>query len=89
MKKARELEKILKGAANHRRIDVLRLLEREPELSMADIAAKLSTNGKTISEHILRLARAGLVMKRYAGREVRHALTARARSLLTFLRMLE
>ncbi len=89
MKKTRELERILKGAANHHRIDVLHLLERESELSMTDIAAKLSANGKTISEHILRLARAGLVMKRYTGREVRHALTARGRSLLTFLRMLE
>jgi len=85
----RQLERIVKGFANHRRIEILELLEKEPELSVSEIAFKLKINFKTASEHIRRLAIAGLVFKRYQGNNVRHALTDRARGILKFLRILE
>jgi len=44
---------------------------------------------KTGSEHIRRLAIAGLVMKRNAGSSVRHALTGDGKLILKFLRTLE
>lgn len=89
MKKPRQLERIVKGFANHRRIEIMLLLERQPELSVSEIAEILKINFKTASEHIRRLAIAGLVMKRNEGNSVRHALTVVAKSILKFLRTLE
>ena len=89
MLKPRELERIIKGASNHRRIQILELIKKQPELSVFEIADDLDINYKTASEHIRRLAIAGLVMKRSAGRDVRHALTDRGNIILTFLRTLE
>ena len=89
MENERHLERIMKGVANHRRIAILSLLEREPELSVEDISERFDVSMKTTSEHIRRLAIAGLVMKRYAGRWVRHKLTDRGRHILAFLRTLE
>jgi len=83
------LERIVKGYANHRRIEILDLLERCPELSVAEIAGELRINFKTASEHIRRLAIAGLLMKRYEGARVRHKLTDRGLFILKFLRTLE
>ena len=83
------LERIVKGFANHRRIEILELLKNQPELSVADISGRLRINFKTASEHIRRLAIAGLVLKRSDGANVRHKLTDRAKSILKFLRILE
>ncbi len=85
----RRLERIMKGVANHRRIQILDLLERQPELSLHEISEILNINLKTASEHVRRLSIAGLVMKRSAGTSVRHKLTSRGVSILKFLRTLE
>ena len=87
--KYRYLEKIVKGFSNHRRIQILELLNKEPELSVLDISEKLKVNFKTVSEHIRRLAIPGLVMKRSSGAYVRHRLTERGKNILKFLRTLE
>ncbi|MEP7162838.1 MAG: winged helix-turn-helix domain-containing protein [Candidatus Moraniibacteriota bacterium] len=65
------------------------LLARRPELSVIEVAEALEVNFKTISEHIRRLALAGIVMKRNQGSAVRHALTSRGSLILKFLRTLE
>lgn len=88
-KSYRQLERIVKGFANHRRIQILELLEKEPELSVAEIAEKLGINLKTASQHIRRMAIAGLVLKRSEGLNVRHKLTERGETILKFLRILE
>ena len=85
----RMLERIVRGFSNHRRIEMLELLYRHPELSVAEIADKLKINFKTASEHIRRLAIANLVMKRNEGNIVRHKLTSRGNTILKFLRILE
>lgn len=82
-------ERIVKGAANHRRLQILDLLQRKPELSVDEIATTLKINFKTASDHVRRLAIAGLVMKRHEGNFVRHKLTNRGVSILKFLRILE
>lgn len=79
----------MKGAANHRRLQILDLLRKKPELSVDEIADALKINFKTASEHIRRLAIAGLVMKRNEGNFVRHKLTLRGQTILKFLRILE
>lgn len=84
-----QLQGIVRGFANHRRIQMLTLLDDQPELSLLEVAAQLRINLKTASEHLRRLAVSGLVMKRAAGTAVRHKLTPRGGSVLKFLRTLE
>lgn len=86
--RSRRLERVVKGFANHRRIEILELLGRKPEMSVGEISIALEIELKTASEHLRRLAIAGLILKRQEGREVRHAVTARAKHILTFLRTL-
>ncbi len=83
------LERIVRGFSNHRRIEILALLQKEPEMSVIEIAESLKINMKTASEHVRRLAIAGLLLKRTAGNSVRHKLTHRGTSILKFLRTLE
>ena len=89
MLKTRHLERIVKGFANHRRIQIMDLISGSPELSLMDISAKLKLNIKTASEHIRRLAIAGLVLKRNRGVNVLHKLSPRGLVILKFLRKLE
>jgi len=84
-----DLERIIKGVANHRRVEILELLGKKPEMSVTEIADKLKLNFKTASEHIRRLAISGLLMKRSNGHNVRHKLTKRGELILKFLRILE
>ena len=87
--KYRNLERIERGFSNHRRIQILDLLEKYPELSVLEVSRELKVNFKTIAEHIRRLAIADLVAKRNDYRDVRHTLTPRGKVILTFLRTLE
>lgn len=85
----RNLERIIKGFANHNRIKILELLDREPELSVVDIAEKLKMGYENASDHIRKMATAGLVMKRNVGPSVCHKLTPRAHSILVFCKKLQ
>lgn len=89
MKSYRSLERIVRGYSNHRRIQILELLDNNPELSVIEVADKLKINFKTASEHIRRLAITGLVLKRSQGAAVRHKLSPLGVSILKFLRTLE
>ena len=86
--RSRRLERVVKGFANHRRIEILELLKKKPDMSVGEISIATEIELKTTSEHLRRLTIAGLILKRYEGRAVRHTLTPTARKALTFLRML-
>ena len=88
-KTSRELERIIKGFANHRRLQVLELLYKQPELSVHEISEKLKSEFKIISAHVNKMAIAGLVMKRHEGNIIRHKLTNRGKSILKFVRIIE
>ena len=85
MKTARQLERHLKGIANHRRIEILRLVHKSEGIALEDIADTLHCNIKTISEHARRLVQAGLVNKKYEGRIVAHSLSPYGRKVLKFI----
>src|SRR3989344_6080143 len=84
-----KLERIVKGFANHRRLQILELLKKEPELSVDKIAERLNMGYENTSDHIRKLAIAGLVMKRHSGTNVCHKLTPRAESILVFCKKLQ
>ena len=90
MKKTnKELERIVKGFANHRRLQILELLQKEPELSVQEISERVKSEFKNISAHINKMAIAGLVMKRNDLNMVRHKLTKRGKRILQFVRIVE
>lgn len=86
IKSPRKLERHFKGVANHRRIQILLLIWRHPEIIQEDIIAELKSNQKTISEHIRRLYHAGLIDKHYAGRSIQHRLTPYGRIFIDFIK---
>jgi DNA-binding transcriptional ArsR family regulator len=83
--RTKRLERIVKGFANHRRIEILELLSAHPDLCVGEISEKLQIELKTASEHVRRLVQAGLVSKRYRRREVHLNLVGRAQDILGFL----
>lgn len=85
----RTLERVIKGFANYRRLEILDLLQRKPELSVDEIAEQLSIGYMNASDHIRKMAIAGLVIKRNDGPHVRHKLTPRALTVLAFCKKLE
>lgn len=86
MKSNKDLERIIKGVANHRRIELLKTISSKPELSVQDLASVLDTDFRTIAAHLQKLTIAGLIMKRNDGVSVRHKLTDRGKDVLMFLR---
>ncbi len=84
-KTAKQLERYFKGIANHRRIEILRLISEIEGVTVDGICQKLNANFKTISEHTRRLVQAGLVNKRYRGRQVEHYLSPYGRKFLKFI----
>ena len=87
--KYKRIEKIVKGFANHRRIQVLELLEKYPDSSVDNISESLNVNFVTIADHIRKLSEAGLVEKNYKGRFVLHRLNAKGKHILSFCKMLK
>lgn len=88
-KSYRTLERLVRGFANHRRIQLMEVLKKTPELSVDEIADLLNINYKTVADHLRRLAIAGLVLKKSDSVSIRHKLTPRAEYVLKFLRTLE
>jgi DNA-binding MarR family transcriptional regulator len=84
-KSPRQMERHLKGVANHRRIEILFLIAEHRGITVDVISGKTKCNMKTISSHILRLENAGLVRKRNVGRAVSHELSPYGKSIHTFL----
>lgn len=85
MKLERRHEQIVRGFANHKRIEILRLLKREPGLSVEAIRERVRGNYQTVSEHVRRLHRSGLIHKRQPGPAMEHELTERGDFVLAFL----
>ena len=85
-KTSKQLERHLKGLANHRRLDILMLVARRQGITTEEISLALDCNFKTISMHTLNLGQAGLVDKKYAGRNVKHSLSPYCK---VFFRLLE
>ena len=85
----RKVERLLKGFANHNRLKILELLEKDPELSVVEVAAKLKIGYENTSDHIRKMTITGLIMKRSDGPNVRHKLTPKALAILAFCKKLQ
>lgn len=84
-KSAKQMERHLKGMANHYRIAILMYIARKPDATLESIIAALRANEKTVGEHVRRLHAAGLIAKQYRGRYVEHRLTPYGKVFASFL----
>ncbi len=86
VKTPKQIERHLKGVANHKRIAILFLVAENPKLSLEEISERLKCNLSTISEHTRRLVQAGLIRKNYKGRQVLHELSPYGKIIYKFLK---
>lgn len=86
MKTAKQMERHLKGMANHRRIEILLCVGERDGITLEDIVEALEANEKTVGEHTRRLFNAGLINKKYRGKFVEHTLSPYGRIFLRFLK---
>ena len=86
MKTTKQMERHLKGIANHYRIAVLLLIAENSGITLEGIVETLKANEKTIGEHTRRLYQAGLINKKYRGKFVEHTLSPYGRIFVQFLK---
>ncbi|MEK7175318.1 MAG: winged helix-turn-helix domain-containing protein [Patescibacteria group bacterium] len=86
MKTPKQLERHFKGVANHRRIAILLLVEKNEGINVEEISDKLEANFKTISQHTRSLVQAGLLNKNYLGRQVQHSLSPYGKIFFEFIK---
>ena len=85
VKTAKQMERHLKGMANHYRIEILLLLAKNDGITLDGIIESLEANPKTIGEHTRRLYSAGLINKKYRGKFVEHTLSPYGKLFVRFL----
>jgi len=85
LKTAKQMERHLKGMANHYRIEILLLVAAREGITLEDIVEALGANEKTIGEHTRRLFQAGLIDKKYRGKFVEHKLSPYGKTFVRFL----
>jgi predicted transcriptional regulator len=85
----RQIERIVRGFSNHRRVQILEVLDRRPDLDLMEIAVTCGIQFRNAYEHVRRLAVAGLVFKQSRGKRVNHTVSPRGRAVLAFLRKLD
>ncbi|PJE51066.1 MAG: hypothetical protein COV29_02215 [Candidatus Yanofskybacteria bacterium CG10_big_fil_rev_8_21_14_0_10_36_16] len=85
-KTAKQMERHLKGIANHYRIEILLLVADSPKITLEKIAKTLKANEKTIGEHTRRLFTAGLLNKKYRDHFVEHTLSPYGKRFVKFLK---
>ncbi len=86
LKTAKQMERHLKGVANHRRIEILLLIDKQKDITLESIVENLRANEKTIGEHTRRLFYAGLINKANKGNYVIHTLSPYGKKVVKFLK---
>ena len=86
MKTAKQLERHFKGAANHRRIEILLLVAKAKNISLSGLAKLLKCNFKTLSEHSRKLVQSGLINKKHnSDGTVNHSLSPYGKIFVKFI----
>lgn len=85
----RQLERVVRGFFNHRRIQMLTVLAATPELNVVTLGRLCGVDIRTVSEHTHKLVRGGLVRKRAKGWRVLHTVSPRGFDVLRFLRSVQ
>jgi len=85
LKTPKQMERHLKGMANHYRIAILLLIAERDGIHLDGMVQELGANEKTVGEHTRRLFNAGLINKKYRGTSVEHSLSPYGKIFARFL----
>ena len=85
-KTPKQMERHLKGVANHRRIEILFIVAENDGVTLDSICEIMNGNIKTISEHTKKLVQSGLINKARKGRGVAHSLSPYGKRFLKFIK---
>ncbi len=83
------IERIVKGYANHKRLQVLELLYAKPDQTTDSISDAINSSYENTSDHLRKMSAAGLLYKRNDGPNVRYKLSPRAELVLAFCKKLK
>lgn len=86
IKTTKQMERHLKGVANHYRIEILLIVAEHKKITLESIVKILGANVKTTGEHTRRLYLAGLVNKKYRGKFVEHSLSPYGKTFVRFIK---
>ncbi len=78
MTKTKEIARILKALANHRRLEILSVLKKKKDITVGEIAQDIHLSFKSTSRHLAVLATAGIVDKEQIGLEVYYEISPEA-----------
>ena len=70
----KELERLLKAVANHRRLSILKYLQRAKKPNVGDIADHLKLSFRSTSRHLVILKSVGLIDKEQIGVEMHYSM---------------
>ena len=84
----RHMERIVKGFANYRRLEILELLHAKPNQTIEEISELIKSGYENTSDHLRKMNAAGLLLKRNQGPSVLHRLSPRAEAILAFCKKL-
>ena len=82
----KQIEKYFKGVANHRRIEILLLIEQSGGICLERIADVLKYEIKNTFQHVQKLSYAGLVNKKHNGKMVDHTLSPYGKRFVGFIK---
>jgi len=86
MKTPKQMERYFKGVANHWRVAILLVVEKEEGITVDGITEALDrADFKNISQHTHRLVQAGLLNKKHKGNHVIHFLSPYGKAFIEFI----
>lgn len=68
----KELEKVLKALANERRLKILKILKKNSELSVGEVAEEIGLSFRSTSRHLTLLYRVGVLEQERRANLVEH-----------------
>ena len=84
----KRIERVFKGAGNHNRIKILQYIAEANDTTLWQISEGLNLDFRLASHHTEVLEKAGLIEKKYLGRQVMHFLTPYGEKIFEFMKTL-
>ena len=81
----KRIERVFKGAGNHHRIKIIQYIAEADNTSLWQISEGLDMDFRLASHHTEVLEEAGLIEKKYLGRQVMHFLTPYGERVFEFM----
>ncbi len=82
----KKIEKVFKGGANHYRIELLVLIDKNPDITLSSLVDIMDVAFKTLAQHLYKLYLYGLINKIYNNQRVMHRLSDSGKKVVRFIK---